>query len=204
MYCYTLALGKEPSRGIHIQMDGRTPVPGVYIGNDKEGVTLPVSQKWFELMTELDHQVLDLPEMRGRSFGLPTVLNADIEEIEEGDDIMLQLVSRSGKEIDQRVLVHVIPPEGARVTYSGNYKVESLKDRRVVRAYPRLDDVPGIEVLTQCGSELVLVMQPNAVFRAVLPKEFQNRYLSYRAAATGTKARLIDLHPRASSPSEAA
>lgn len=197
MYCFTLNVGGDLSRGIRIEMDGRTPCPGVYIGGEKDGVALPVAEEWFHQMVELDRLALELPELKDcDSLKLPLIMNAGLEEkeIEEGASAC-KLVSRPGNEPDKRALVRVIPPDEVRIRHSGCYKMETFDGRRVTRGFPKLRDVPGIELLAEVGGEAIFIMGPGAAFRIGMPRGASPKFHMFRLTSTGAKPRLIDITP---------
>jgi len=203
MYCFTLKIGEAPVRGIRIGMDSRMSVPGILVGSDKDGIQIPCEVAWFNKMVELDHQTLELPELKGSQLPLPIIMNADLREVETGqkDDeghplVECQMVGRPGSETDRRALVHVIPPDGARARFSGCYKIESMVDAKVSRGYPGLEHVPGVSVVAHINGEALLVLHPNAAFRATLPRSTQPNLFMYRLTSTGSKTRLIDLTPK--------
>lgn len=164
MFCFTLVIGEAPQKGLRISMEEERPVPVLTLGGPT-GITIPVEENWFKAMVDLDRRLLEIPELRSRTFGLPLLLNTDFEGDTAENTV---LISRPGYEKDNRALVRLVPPEGEKVTYSGSYRIEQMDSRgRVVTRFPKLEDVVGIEVIATHESEALVILHPGAAFRAV-------------------------------------
>lgn len=202
MYCFTLNVGGQPSRGLHVKADNQSA--GVFIGGDT-GITLPTSKELFETMVRLDEQALQLPHLKDiTNLPLPLVYNANLvdratlegtEPAPEDEDVERPvLVGRSSDDPDRRALVHVLPPEGVHVRYSGCYKREQFTGTKVIRGYPSILEVEGIEVLAECNGEVLLIMQPNASFRVSLPRHHEPNFHMYRLTMA-KRPRLVPTTP---------
>jgi len=208
MHCFTLAVGGEVTRGIHVRVaEGTgTTCPGILVGDNK-GPFLPVEQAWFDRMVERDQRALELPEL---IVPPPTIMHADFYEEGQGitdptgnveDLSRCCLVSKPGGESDRRALVWMTKAPGLRATYTGCYKVESIAKRgdsniKVVRNYPNLEDVIGVEMIAEDSGSALFIMHPGAAFRIALPKNSYPSFLMYRLTPTGAKPNLIKLEPR--------
>lgn len=196
MHCYTLRIGGVPERGIQLSMTPGHPVPVVVVGPQENGAVVPVDKAWFDHWSNLQQMALQLPECKGRTLGLPKLAHCELE----GETLQnYKLVSRPGDEEDRRVLVRLMPPEGEKVRYTGSYKIESLNEQtnRVVRSYPRLDDVVGIEHIAGYDeSEALIIMYPGAAFRVTRPRGSKPDFHMYKLTSSGSKPRIIDLTPR--------
>lgn len=199
MYCFTLNVGEQPSRGLHVKADNQTA--SVFIGGD-DGISLPTSRELFETMVKLDQQAMQLPQLKDTtSLPLPLVCNADLvdkaklEGTEQDDEVERPiLVGKSSNDPDRRALVHVIPPEGVHVRYTGCYKREQFTGVKVIRGYPSIQEVEGIELLSECNGELLLIMQPNASFRVSLPRGHDPNFFMYRLTMA-RRPRLVPTTP---------
>jgi hypothetical protein len=175
MRCYTLVIGGVPEEGIRLSMDPGDSVPGVVVGPREHGLVVPVDSAWFKTIVDLQQNALQLQECHGKSLGLPLITHCELEGEnleDDGDRKAFVLHSRSGRDKDRRVLIHLLPPEGERVRYTGCHKIESYdKDtQKVTRQYPKLDDVVGIELIAGTHGEALIIMHPGASFRVTRSK----------------------------------
>jgi len=218
MHCFTLVVGEEVTRCIHIGVakNAETTCPGIAVG--KAGQFLPMSQDWFDHMVMLDQRALELPELKGVQLVMAPIANAALHEevigTEERDGKLEQLVrcslvSRPRDELDRRALVHLIQPSDIKAKYSGGYKVEHPTKRkgteeiRIARSYPKLRDTAGIEVLAEDDGDAVFTMLPGAAFRIDAPKGVRYEmpdapgstapFLMYRLSPTGRTPNLVRL-----------
>jgi hypothetical protein len=209
MRCFTLHVGEEVTQGIRIKVaEGTdTTCPGILVGGNK-GPFLPVEQAWFDRMVERDQRALELPELIVPPL---TIMHADFYE--EGHGVTqptgkveelskCSLVSRPGGEKDRRALVYLAQTPGIRASYTGCYKIESAVRRKdseyikVVRNYPNLEDVIGVEMIAEANGEALFIMHPGAAFRIAMPKNHDPSFIMYRLTPTGARPNLIRLEPK--------
>lgn len=196
MHCYTLPLGGTPTRGIALAMEPSDEVPGVVIGqrDAKDGAFIPIEAPWFERIKDLHRQASSLQEIRGKTLTLPLMTHCELigGEVEEegGKRKPLQLVSRPSREQDNRVLVKIVPPEGVKVRYTGCYRQETMSEQdKVVRSYPAIDKLVGVEHIAGRRGEILLVMYPASAIRAEVGGGVA--YV-YRLAGKKFEPRIID------------
>jgi hypothetical protein len=205
MYCFTLVAGSEVERGIRIK-NSSVPAscPGVSVGDTE--TFLAVSQDWFDQMINLDQKALELPALKGKQLALPTLMNTEFTE--EGlvtqptghlkDLAKCCLVSRPGNDLDRRALVHLMRPQPQGYRATGCYKVESVSARgtgglKVIRNYPPLDEVVGIEMVAEVAGGALFIMHPGAAFRVALPRGSEPPFVMYRLTPSGMRPNLIKL-----------
>lgn len=200
MHCYTLPLGGAPTRGIALAMEPSDEVPGVVIGqrDAKDGAFIPIEAPWFERIKDLHRQASSLQEIRGKTLTLPLMTHCELEGVGPSD---FRLLSRPSREQDNRVLVKIVPPEGAKVRYTGCYRQETMSEQdKVVRSYPAIDKLVGVEHIAGRRGEILLVMYPASAIRAEVGGGVA--YV-YRLAGKKFEPRIIDTtRPRGADPRE--
>ncbi len=208
MHCYTLPLGGTPIRGIELAMEPSDPVPGVVIGqrDAKDGAFIPIDAAWFATIQDLHRQASGLQECRGKTLTLPRMTHCELE----GNSLQdFRLLSRPSREQDVRVLVKIVPPEGVtKVRYTGCYRQETMSEQdKVIRTYPAIDKLVGVEHIAGRRGEVLLVMYPASAIRAEVGG---GQAYVYRLAGKKFEPRIIDTtrakgaDPREADKSEAA
>ena len=194
MYCYTLNIGGVPERGIRIAMVEKYKVPAVVVGDQEKGDMIPIDQAWFDHIVTLQQVAKDLPMLKGKALSLPMLMNCELEGTDPSE---YKLVGRPNPEPDTRALVHLIPPEGAEVRYTGCYKIEKEEEGKVVAKYPKLDSVVGLEhIAGKLRGEVLLIMHLGSSVRIILRNEQVYRYKTILGRISPRMPRIIDVSPQ--------
>ena len=198
MYCYTLVIGGVPERGIQLSMIPGAGLPGVVIGTGEDRVAIPVTQALFDSIVDVQQSALQLRECQGKELSLPWMSNCDVEGgslDSSGKRKEFVLVERAGNEQDKRALVHLVPAEDERVRYCGCHQIETINEatHKVIRKWPKLEDIVGIEYLGGCHGEHLIIMYPGASFRAQrtgFQKSIRQTYML--SSSNSSRPRVID------------
>ena len=208
MQCFTVTVGEGVTRGIRLEIakSGEASRSGINIGT--HGLFLPVAQDWFDSMVDLDQKALAFPGLVVQPL---TITHAAFHEEGIGvtdpsgkvEDLpRCSLVSRPDNELDRRALVYLTHAARDRVSYTGCYMSERLAKKqgsdhiKVVRDYPPLEEVIGIEFIAGAGGDAMFIMHPGSAFRVELPRGNNPSFVMYRLTSTGARPNLIMLEPR--------
>jgi hypothetical protein len=167
-------------------------VPAVVVGGQEKGDAIPIDQAWFDRIIELQKAARELPQLKGRALSLPVLMHCELEGIEPSK---YELFERPGNEPDRRALVHLIPPEGAKVAYSGSYKIEKEDGNKIVAKYPRIDEVVGVEFIAgRPRGEILIIMHPGSSVRVVQTVLNDAHVFRYKLSGWG-EPKIIDTSP---------
>lgn len=196
MHCYTFTIGGVPDpqrdRGIALSMTPGHSVPVVVVGPKENGTIVPMDQSWYEGYEDWKRSTTHLHQDRGITLVPPTLLHCDVLG-EKPQDYRL---TKAGDGEDQKILIHLLP-HSERIKYTGCYKIENHDEQtgKVRAAYPRIDDVVGIEHIASHGGEVLIIMYPGSGFRVTPGREGGPGFLMYRLSSSGKHPRLIDVTP---------